>query len=66
MKNLRVRHKLDIILVLVVCMIAGSAFCAIQGMNTIGKGAEEAIEEEMRTQYDNQDQGAGRECDFDA
>lgn len=54
MKNLRVRHKLEIILVLVVCMIAGSAFCAIKGMNSIGKGAEAAIEAEMRTQYDNQ------------
>lgn len=54
MKNLKVRHKLDVVLVLVICMIAGSAFCAIKGMNTIGKGAEATIEAEMRTQYDNQ------------
>lgn len=54
MKNLKVRHKLDVVLVLVVCMIAGSAFCAVKGMNTIGKGAEATIEEEMRTQYDTQ------------
>ena len=54
MKNLKVRHKLDVVLVLVICMIAGSAFCAIKGMNTIAKGAEATIEAEMRTQYDNQ------------
>lgn len=54
MKNLKVRHKLDVVLVLVVCMIAGSAFCAVKGMNTIGRGAEATIEEEMRTQYDSQ------------
>jgi methyl-accepting chemotaxis protein len=54
MKNLKVRHKLDVVLVLVVCMIIGSSFCAIKGMNAIADRAEKNIEAEMRTQYDNQ------------
>lgn len=54
MKNLRIRHKLDVVLVLVVCLIIGASFCSIKGMNAIADRAENNIETEMRTQYDNQ------------
>lgn len=52
MKNLKVRHKLDIILVLVLVLIIGVCYCGIKGMNTIGDRSKQTLEEEIRVQYD--------------
>lgn len=53
MKHLKVRYKLNLVLLLVVLMIAGSAFSAVRGMHTISHRAEDALETEARLQYDN-------------
>lgn len=54
MKNLKVRHKLDLVLVLIVLLIAGSASSSIKGMSELGKRSNATLEAEARTQYDNQ------------
>ena len=53
MKHLKVRYKLNLVLLLVVLMIAGSAFSAVRGMHTISHRAEDTLETEARLQYDN-------------
>lgn len=52
MKNLKMSVKLSMILVLVFIMVMGSGFSAIRGMKTISSHADEALEEEVRNQYD--------------
>ena len=54
MKNLKVRHKLSLVLVLIVLLIAGSASSSIKGMSELGKRSNATLEAEARTQYDNQ------------
>ena len=44
--------KLSMILVLVFIMVMGSGFSAIKGMKTISSHADDALEEEVRNQYD--------------
>ena len=53
MKNLKVRTKLNIILVIVLCMIITAAFCAISGMKKISAEAVHMLEEQTRTEFDN-------------
>lgn len=53
MKNLKIRYKLNLVLLLVVLMIAGSAFGAVRGMHTISHRSEDTLEAEARLQYDN-------------
>lgn len=57
MKNLKVRHKLDLIMVLVLVLIIVVCFCGIHGMNTIGDRSKATLEEEIRAQYDSQIKG---------
>lgn len=52
MKNLKMSVKLSMILVLVFIMVMGSGFSAIRGMKTISSHADDALEEEVRNQYD--------------
>ena len=52
MKNLKMSVKLSMILVLVFIMVMGSGFSAIKGMKTISSHADDALEEEVRNQYD--------------
>ena len=52
MKNLKMSVKLSMILVLVFIMVMGSGFSAIKGMKTISSQADDALEEEVRNQYD--------------
>ena len=52
MKNLKMSVKLSMILVLVFIMVMGSGFSAIKGMKTISSYADDALEEEVRNQYD--------------
>ena len=52
MKNLKKSVKLSMILVLVFIMVMGSGFSAIKGMKTISSHADDALEEEVRNQYD--------------
>ena len=49
MKNLKMSVKLSMILVLVFIMVMGSGFSA---MKTISSHADDALEEEVRNQYD--------------
>ena len=53
MKNLKIIYKLNTILILIVLMIAGSAFSAVRGMHTISGRADETLEAEVRSQYDS-------------
>lgn len=53
MKNLKVRTKLNLILVIVLCMIITAAFCAINGMKKISAEAVHMLEEQTRTDFDN-------------
>lgn len=52
MKNIKVKHKLTIILIFVLAMIACAEFFAIRGMNMIKRGAIKTLEDEARMQYD--------------
>ena len=52
MKNLKMSVKLSMILILVFIMVMGSGFSAIRGMKTISSHADDALEEEVRNQYD--------------
>ena len=52
MKNLKMSVKLSMILVFVFIMVMGSGFSAIKGMKTISSHADDALEEEVRNQYD--------------
>ena len=52
MKNLKMSVKLSMILVLVFIMVMGSGFSAIRGMKTISSHADDALEKEVRNQYD--------------
>ena len=52
MKNLKMSVKLSMILILVFIMVMGSGFSAIKGMKTISSHADDALEEEVRNQYD--------------
>ncbi len=52
MKNLKMSVKLSMILVLVFIMVMGSGVSAIKGMKTISSHADDALEEEVRNQYD--------------
>lgn len=54
MKNLKVKTKLYLILVIVLCMIITAAFCAIKGMKKISAEAIATLEEQTRTDFDNQ------------
>ena len=53
MKNIKVRNKLSMILVVVLVMVVCAAFCALKGMRTIEQYAEETLEEAMRQDYDD-------------
>lgn len=53
MKNLRVRHKLDLILVVILIMIISSAGCALNGIDQLKKRAIETQEQEVRAGYDD-------------
>lgn len=54
MKNLKVKTKLYLILVIVLCMIIAAAFCAISGMKKIAEQAILTLEEQTRADFDNQ------------
>lgn len=52
MKNIKIRNKLSVILIIALVMIISAGFCAISGMKQIKKQANETLEEETRAQYD--------------
>lgn len=53
MKNLKIRTKLMLILIIVLLMIVAAGFCAIQGMRKISEEALAALEQQTRTDFDN-------------
>ena len=53
MRNLKIRTKLMLILIIVFCMIVVAAFCAIQGMEKISTKAVATLEEQIRTEFDH-------------
>lgn len=53
MKNIKVRNKLVMILVVVLIMVISAAFCALKGMSTIEQYAEKTLEEAMYQDYDD-------------
>lgn len=52
MKNIKIRNKLSIILIIALVMIISAGFCAISGMTQIKEQANKTLEEETRAQYD--------------
>lgn len=57
MKNIKVRNKLALILVVVLIMVISAAFCALKGMSTIEQYAEKTLEEAMYQDYDDSIKG---------
>lgn len=53
MKNLKIKTKLNLILIIVLCMIITAAFCAIRGMKKISEEAIATLEEQTRADFDN-------------
>ena len=53
MKNLRVRYKLDLILVVILIMIISSAASALNGIGQLEKRSIETLEQEVRAGYDD-------------
>lgn len=52
MKNLKIRYKLDLILVVVLIMIVSAASCALNAINQLKNRANETLESESREEYD--------------
>lgn len=52
MKNLKVRNKLNLILLCMAIMILAAGICAIKGLNDVRDHADEVLEEAVRMDYD--------------
>ena len=52
MKNLKVRNKLNLILLCMAVMILTAGICAIKGLNDVRNHADEVLEEAVRMDYD--------------
>ena len=52
MKNLKVRNKLNLILLCMAVMILTAGICAIKGLNDVRNHADEVLEEAVRVDYD--------------
>lgn len=52
MKNLKVRNKLNLILLCMAVMILTAGICAIKGLNDVRDHADEVLEEAVRMDYD--------------
>lgn len=51
MKNLKVRNKLNLILLCMAVMILAAGICAIKGLNDVRNHADEVLEEAVRMDY---------------
>ena len=52
MKNLKVRNKLNLILLCMAVMILTAGICAIKVLNDVRNNADEVLEEAVRLDYD--------------